>query len=57
MRTFGRLLQQVALCLPPVSIVLQLLGNLKLNAMLTLLIAAVSMFYIGRIIEGYGRGS
>lgn len=53
--TFGRLLQQIALALPPVSIILQLAGALKLNSMLVMLVAAVTLFYLGRLVEGYSR--
>jgi hypothetical protein len=54
MRALGRLLQVVALALPPLSIVLQLRGIIKANTMLVMLVAAVSLFYIGRLMEGYG---
>jgi hypothetical protein len=55
MRTFGRLLQRTALVLPPLSIVLQLAGALPLNSMLVMLIAAVALFYLGRLIEGFAQ--
>jgi len=53
MRVLGRSLQLVALATPPLSIVLQLRGIIKANTMLVMLVAAVSLFYIGRLIEGY----
>jgi len=55
MRTFGRLLQRIALVLPPLSIVLQLGGALPLGSMLVMLIAAVALFYIGRLVEGLAQ--
>ena len=60
MRAFGRLMQRVALVIPPVAIVLQLTPSadgktvLSLGQMLVALLAAVCLFWIGRIIEGYG---
>jgi hypothetical protein len=55
MASFGRLLQIVGLVLPPLSIFLQLEGAVSLGQMLLLLVAAVSAFWIGRILEGYAR--
>ncbi|HTQ37509.1 MAG TPA: hypothetical protein VMJ32_00685 [Pirellulales bacterium] len=55
MASFGRLLQIVGLVLPPLSIVLQLQGAITLGQMLLMLVAAVSAFWIGRILEGYAR--
>ena len=62
MRAFGSLLQRVGLFLPPLAICLQLLpGNaaggtvISLKQMLLLLVAAACCFWIGRILEGYGR--
>lgn len=55
MAGLGRLMQIVGLVLPPLSIVLQLQGAITLGQMLTMLVAAVSAFWIGRIIEGYAR--
>jgi hypothetical protein len=54
MRAFGRLLQLMALIVPPLSIILQLREVIKANTMLVMLVAAVSLFYIGRLVEGYG---
>ena len=56
MHTLGRLLQIVGLTLPPLSIMLQLSNAIGLGPMLTMLVASISMFYLGRIIEGYARG-
>jgi hypothetical protein len=62
MRDFGRLLQRLGLFLPPVAILLQLLPGsapggavISLGQMLMLLVAAVCLFFIGRILEGYSR--
>jgi hypothetical protein len=55
MRALGRLLQHLALLLPPLSILLQLTGALSTKQMLVALIAALSMFYLGRLLEGYAR--
>lgn len=62
MRQLGRLLQHLGLVLPPLGIVLQLLrdGNgqplLSVGQMLVMLVAGVSAFWIGRILEGYASG-
>jgi len=53
MALFGRLMQIVGLVLPPLAIILQLQNAITLGQMLTLLVAAVSAFWIGRIVEGY----
>jgi F0F1-type ATP synthase membrane subunit a len=55
MASFGRLLQIVGLILPPLSILLQLQGAITLGQMLLMLVAAVSGFWVGRILEGYAR--
>ncbi len=54
-RTIGRLLQIVGLGVPPLSIFLQLTEAISLGQMLTLLVASVCCFGIGRILEGYTR--
>ena len=55
MTTFARLLQIIGLALPPLGIVLQLQNVITLGQMLTMLVAAVSAFWLGRIVEGYAR--
>ncbi len=61
MRPFGRLLQIIGLVLPPLAIVLQLINGpggrplVSVGQMLTMLVAGVSAFWIGRILEGYAR--
>lgn len=56
MQSFGRLLQVIGLTVPPLSIVMQLMNSIKANQMLTMLVASVCLFMIGRLIEGYARG-
>jgi hypothetical protein len=55
MRGIGRGLQIVGLTVPPISILMQLNDAISLGQMLTMLVAAVCLFGIGRIIEGYSR--
>lgn len=55
MRSIGRGLQLLGLALPPVSIVLQLSQSITLGQMLVMLVAAVCLFGMGRIVEGYVR--
>jgi hypothetical protein len=53
MRLLGRVLQQLALLALPLTIPLQLAGVIDLRQMLAFMAAAVCLFYIGRIVEGY----
>jgi hypothetical protein len=55
MRAFGHNLQRLALFLPPVAILLQLVEQIRLSQMLAMLAFSVCLFGIGRIVEGYGR--
>ena len=61
MRPFARLLQIVGLVLPPLALVMQLLKDghgrplVSVGQMLTMLVAGVSAFWLGRIIEGYSQ--
>jgi hypothetical protein len=55
MRPIGRSLQQLGLIVPPLSIVLQLINAITLGQMLTMLVASVCLFGIGRIVEGYAQ--
>jgi hypothetical protein len=55
MRSTGRGLQLLGLALPPLAVVLQLSEAISLGQMLTMLVAAVCVFGIGRIVEGYAR--
>jgi len=54
-RNLGRLLQVIGLAVPPLSIILQLTEAISLGQMLTMLVASVCSFGIGRILEGYAR--
>jgi ATP/ADP translocase len=53
MRFFGRLGQRLGLVIPALAIILELNHAISLGQMLMLLLAAVCLFWIGRIIEGY----
>lgn len=53
MRSIGRGLQLLGLAVPPLAIVMQLSETISLGQMLTMLVAAVCLFGIGRILEGY----
>ena len=55
MRILGRFMQILGLAIPPLAIVLQLLNVISLGSMLTMLVASVAVFGIGRIVEGYSR--
>jgi hypothetical protein len=55
MRSLGRTLQVLGLAVPPLGIILQLTDRITLGQMLTMLVAAVCSFGIGRIVEGYAR--
>ncbi len=55
MQAVGRLMQIVALVLPLLAILMQLSGGLDVKRMLVAAAAAISLFYIGRIVEGYSR--
>ena len=55
MRGLGKGLQRVGLYLPPASIVLQLIEAISVGQMLTMLVASVAAFCLGRLVEGYAR--
>ena len=55
MRVVGRGLQVLGLFLPPAAIVLELFHAISQGQMLVMLLCGVSLFLIGRIIEGYSR--
>jgi hypothetical protein len=55
MAQLGKLLQFAGLTVPPLAILAQLNESISLGQMLVFLVAAVSMFGIGRILEGYGQ--
>ena len=47
----------LGLIVPPLSIVLQLASSISQGQMLTMLVASVCLFGIGRIVEGYVAAS
>jgi hypothetical protein len=51
----GRLMQIAGLIIPLLAILMQLSGGLDVKKMLVAAVAAISLFYIGRIVEGYSR--
>ncbi len=53
MRLIGQLGQRLGLVIPAIAIVLELNHAISLGQMLMLLVAAVCLFGIGRILEGY----
>jgi len=55
MRLLGRLMEMLGLALPLLAIVLQLAQRITVGQMLIMLVAALSMFYLGRMIQGYSR--
>jgi hypothetical protein len=55
MRWLGHNLQILGLTVPLLGILLQLGSIVSLGQMLTMLVASVCMFGIGRIMEGYSR--
>jgi hypothetical protein len=55
-RSLGRLLQIVGLSLPILAILMQVMEQITVGQMLVMWAAAMCMFYIGRIVEGYARG-
>jgi hypothetical protein len=55
MRLVGRGLQLVGLGVPPLAIILELSESVSLGQMLLMLVAALCLFWIGRLVEGYSR--
>src|SRR6476646_4428979 len=53
MRSLGRTMQWLGLAFPPLAMFLQLSEAITLGQMLTILVASVCLFGIGRIVEGY----
>ncbi len=53
MQRLGRICQQSALLGLPLAIPLQLANVIDLRQMLAWMAAAICLFYIGRLIEGY----
>lgn len=55
MRLVGRFGQFIGLALPAVAVLLQLNGQIRPSEMLTMLVAAVCCFWIGRILDGLAQ--
>ncbi|MBX9788346.1 MAG: hypothetical protein K2Y37_05480 [Pirellulales bacterium] len=55
MRLIGRSLQVFGLVVLPVSMVLQLQNTIGAGPMLLMMVFGAAAFYMGRILEGYGR--
>jgi hypothetical protein len=55
MRSLGKLLQLLGLTVGPLCIFLQLNQAISVGQMLTIFVASICAFWIGRIIEGYAR--
>lgn len=55
MRAIGRLLQHLGLLVAPAAIVLQLANAIDVKQMLAFAVAALCLFWIGRLIEGYAN--
>ncbi|NBV46079.1 MAG: hypothetical protein EBR86_10700 [Planctomycetia bacterium] len=53
LRAFGKIGQLLGLGLPVVAVILQLGNAISASRMLAMLLAAVSCFWIGRLVEGY----
>ena len=63
MQMFGKLLQVAGLVILPVAMMMQITGGIRaptgsvtVSAMLLMMLLGVSLFLIGRLLEGYGRG-
>ena len=59
-RSFGRFLQLIGLVILRIFIVLELTGSLNRDSgiadLLLAMVFGLSLFYVGRIVEGYARG-
>jgi hypothetical protein len=53
LRAVGRLFQLAGLGLPVVAVLMQVADQITVGKMLVMAVAAFSLFYIGRILEGY----
>ena len=53
MKPLGRCLQLTSLVVLPVAMMLQIADGISVKQMLTIWVAGASVFWIGRIIEGY----
>lgn len=48
-------MQIVGLVLPILAILMQITDRISVGKMLIMAVAAISLFYIGRLIEGYAQ--
>ena len=59
-RSFGRFLQLIGLVILPICIVLEVTGLLNRDSgiadLLLAMVFGLSLFYVGRVVEGYARG-
>ena len=55
MAVIGRLGQFLGLAIPAAAVLLELNRAISLGQMLAMLVAAICLFWIGRIAEGYAR--
>ena len=55
MRSIGRAMQLLGLAIGPLAIFLQLAQRISVGQLLLMGLAALCLFYIGRIVEGYSR--
>ena len=59
-RSFGRFLQLIGVVILPIFIGLELTGLLNRDSgiadLLLAMVFGLSLFYVGRIVEGYARG-
>ena len=56
MRAFGRILQHLGLLVAPLAVFLQLGEAIDARQLLAFGVAALCLFWIGRLIEGYAKG-
>ncbi len=57
LKILGGIFQRIGLVLPVFAILLELNRAISLGQMLAMLLAAVCLFWIGRILDGYGSPS
>lgn len=55
MRAVGRAMQMIGLAMGPLAIVLQLNQSISVAQLLLMGLASLCLFWIGRILEGYGK--
>lgn len=55
MRQLVRAVQMIALVVLPLSMLLQAASAITVGQMLTVMVAGLCLFWIGRIVEGYLR--